>query len=147
MDTNNKKIKEVRKAETVISNNLFLISAIVTLATMLLMVVNFFTRGSFLPARIGFFYITVVLIYSLHKEFIRWLGEKKSKHNGEYFVYAWIVLTTLLYVVDFFSNSYFDNSIEGYSINTLAEIAWTTIEVLGVFVVTRIMKILFMFKK
>ena len=147
MDTNDKRVKEVRVIETAINDNLFIVSAVVTLATMALMTVSFFTRGDFLPTKIGFFYLTVVTIYSLHKEFIRWLGEKQSKKNGEYFVYAWVLLTTVLYVVNFFSNNYFDYSKEGYSISTLADVAYTTIEVLGIFIVTRVMKIFFMFKK
>lgn len=147
MDTSDKKIKEIRKVETSISDNLFVICAIVTLATMILMTVNFFSRGSFSPAKIGFFYLTVVLIYSLHKEFIRWLGEKKSKKQGEYFVYAWIILTTVLYMVNFFSNNYYSYSKEGFAVSTLADISYTAIEVLGIFVVTRVMKIMFAFKK
>ena len=147
IDTSNKKVKEIRKIETAISENLFIISSVVTLATMALMAVDFFSRGSFLPTKIGFFYLTVVLIYSLHKEFIRWLGEKKSIHQGEYFVYAWIILTTALYVINFFSNNYFGYSEEGYAVSTLANVAYTTIEVLGIFVVTRVMKIFFMLKK
>ena len=147
MDTNDKKIKEIRKVETVISRNLFLICTVVTLATMAMMMVNFFTRGSFSPTKIGFFYLTVVLIYSLHKEFIRWIGEKKSTRNGEYFVYAWVILTTILYVINFFTNNYYGYSKEGYAISTLADVAYTTIEVLGVFIITRIMKIFFMIRK
>ena len=147
MDTNDKKIKEVRRVESAINQNLFSVCAIVTLATMILMLVNFFSRGSFLPTSIGFFYLVVVLIYSLHKEFIRWLGEKKKNHQGEYFVYAWVILTTALYVVNFFSNDYFGFSKEGYRISTLADIAYITIEVLGVFVATRVMKIFFMLRK
>ncbi len=147
MDTNDKKIKEVRKVESVINRNLFFICTIVTLVTMVLMVTNFLTRGVFLPAKIGFFYLTVVLIYSLHKEFIRWLGEKKSRHQGEYFVYTWVILTTVLYAINFFCNNYFGYSKEGYTVSTLADISYTTIEVLGIFVVTRIMKIFFMLKK
>ena len=146
MDTNDKKIKEIRKVEAVINENLFIICMIVTLAAMLLMVFNFFSRGSFLPTSIGFFYLIVVLIYSLHKEFIRWLGEKKSRHQGEYFVYAWVILTTTLYMVNFFSHNYYSYSKEGYSVSTLADVAYTTIEVLGIFVATRIMKIFFMIR-
>ena len=146
MDTTSKKIKEIRKVEKGINNNLFVICTIVTLVSMLLMVVNFFCRGSFSPSKIGFFYLAVVLIYSLHKEFIRWLGEKKSRRQGEYFVYAWVILTTVLYAVNFFSNNYFSYSKEGYAVSTLADIAYTSMEVLGIFVITRIMKIIFMFK-
>ncbi len=147
MDKNFKKIKEVRKIESAISKNLFIICAIVTLATMALLTINFFSRGAFLPAKIGFFYLMVVLIYSSHKELVRWLGEKQNKKNGEIFVYVWIILTTLLYVINFFSHDYFSYSKEGYPVSTLADAAYTTIEVLGVFVVTRIIKILFILKK
>ena len=147
MDTGSQKVKEVRKVEAVINQNLFVICSIVTLATMVMMVINFFTRGSFLPAKFGFFYMAVVLLYSLHKEFVRWLGEKKSRHQGEYFVYAWIILTTVLYAVNFFSNSYYFYSVEGYPISTLADIAYTTIQVLAIFILTRIMKIFFMIRK
>lgn len=147
MDVNDKRVKEVRKVETLINQNLFYLCTIVTLVAMALMVTNFFSRGSFLPANIGFFYLTVVLIYSLHKEFIRWLGEKKSRHQGEYFVYAWVLLTTVLYIINFFSNNYFGHSIEGYNVSTLADVTYTTIEVLTIFVATRIMKIFFMLTK
>ena len=147
MDINDKRVKEVRRVETIINRNLFWICSIVTLAAMVLMTTNFFSRGSFLPANIGFFYLAVVLIYSLHKEFIRWLGEKKSRHQGEYFVYAWIILTTALYVINFFSHGYFDYSKQGYQVSTLADVAYTTIEVLVIFVVTRVMKIFFMLTK
>ena len=147
MDTNDKKIREVRQVESIINKNLFSVCAIVTVATITLMITNFFCKGSFLPTSIGFFYLVVVLIYSLHKEFIRWLGEKKGNHQGEYFVYAWVILTTALYVVNFFSNNYFGLSKEGYAISTLADISYITIEVLGVFVMTRLMKIFFMLRK
>ena len=147
MDINDKRVKEVRRVETIINRNLFWICALVTLAAMVLMATNFFSRGSFLPANIGFFYLAVVLIYSLHKEFIRWLGEKKSRHQGEYFVYAWIILTTVLYVINFFSHGYYDYSKQGYQVSTLADVAYTTIEVLVIFVVTRVMKIFFMLTK
>ena len=147
MDTNSQKVKEVRKVETAINLNLFVICTIVTLVTMVMMTTNFFTRGSFLPSKIGFFYMTVVLLYSLHKEFIRWLGQKKTRHQGEYFVYAWVILTTALYIINFFTNNYFGYSKEGYAISSLADIAYTTIEVLGIFIVTRVMKIFFMLKR
>ena len=147
MDIRAKKIQEVRRVETVISENLFIICSFVTLATMVMMAVNFFSRGSFSPTQIGFFYLIVVLIYSLHKEFIRWVGEKETRKRGEYFVYSWIILTTTLYMVNFFSNDYFGYSKEGFEVSTLADVAFTTVEVLGVFIITRIMKIFFLTRK
>lgn len=147
METDHRKIREVREVESAIGQNLFIVCAIVTLVTMILMVTNFWTRGSFLPTNIGAFYLIVVFVYSLHKEFIRWLGEKKRKRQGEFFVYTWIILTTTLYVINFFNNDYFDYSKEGYHIDTLADVAYITIEVLGIFIITRIMKIFFLLRK
>ena len=143
----NEKIKAARRIEAEISNNLFLISLVVTLSTMTLMIVDFFSRGRFLPAKIGFFYISVVAVYSVHKELIRWLGEKRSKRRGEYFVYAWIILTVVLYAINFFSNDYFSYSKEGYPVSGLRDIAYLTIEVMIVFLLTRFFKLLFLTRK
>jgi hypothetical protein len=147
MDKNLEKIKEIRKVESIINRNLFIVCAIVTLAAMILVTVNFFAKGSFYPTKINFFYLAVVLIYSAHKELVRWLGEKRGHRHGEYFVFIWVILTTILYVVNFFSNEYFSYSKEGYELSTLADVSYITLQILGVFVVTRIIKVLFIFKK
>lgn len=148
MGKNNKQIKNLRKIELSINKNLFIVCTIVTLVTMVFSVTDFFTRGRFFPAKISLFYLSVVLIYSLHKELIRWLGDKKEKRRGEYFVYSWVILTTILYVINFFSRDYFSYSIEGYRIGTLRDISLLTMEVLGVFIFTRFLKLLkFLFKK
>ncbi len=147
MNINYRKLEKVKEFEATINRNLFIVCAVVTLATMVMMSVNFFARGDFLPTKIGFFYLVVVLIYSAHKELVRWLGEKRGHRNGEYFVYAWVILTTLLYVVNFFSNSYFDYSKEGYTLSTLADASYITMQVLGIFVITRIVKVIFLVKK
>jgi hypothetical protein len=146
MDEQIRKIKEVRRVESAISRNLFMVSSAVTFAAMFLMATDFFTRGSFLPAKIGFFYLTVVFIYSVHKEFVRWLGEKKGQRNGEYFVYGWVILTTALYIVNFFSNDFYSYTKEGYAVGTLRDIAYLTIEVLAVFIFTRLLKMIFLFR-
>ena len=135
-------LKELRKIESGVSRNLFIICAIVTLATMALLVTDFFSRGSFMPARINFFYLAIVAIYALHKELLRWLGDKKSKRNGEYFVYSWIILTTTLYMINFFSYDYYSYSAEGFKVGTLRDISFLTIEVLGIFIFTRFLKLL-----
>jgi len=145
MDTS--QIRNIRKIETSINRNLFIVCSIVTLAVMFLLVTDFFTRGRFLPARINFFYISVVAIYSFHKELVRWLGEKRTRRQGEYFVYAWIVLTTVLYIINFFSNDYYDYSAEGYPLGTLRDISYLTMEVLGIFILTRALKLLFFLRK
>jgi len=143
----NSRIKNLRKIELSINQNLFIVSFIVTIVTMILIVTDFFARGAFLPARINFFYLGVVLGYSLHKEIIRWLGEKKVRREGEYFVYAWIILTTALYVVNFFSKDFYSYSVEGYKIGTLRDISMLTMEVLAVFIFTRLLKLLFLLRK
>ncbi|MDP2946024.1 MAG: hypothetical protein Q8N61_01040 [bacterium] len=130
------------KTESGISRNLFSICSIVTIAVMGLTVVDFFSRGSFIPANINFFYLAVLLVYSLHKELLRWLGEKRNKREGEIFVYFWVILTTVLYVVNFFSHDYYSFSKEGYEIATLRDVSILTVEVLGVFFFTRLLKLL-----
>lgn len=132
----------MRKVEARINQNLFVICSIVTLATMALMVIDFFSRGGFLPANINLFYLAVLVIYSLHKELIRWLGEKETKRNGEFFVYTWVLLTTALYLINFFSHDYFGYSKEGYRLGALRDISVLTIEILGIFIFTRFSKLL-----
>ncbi|OGZ18194.1 MAG: hypothetical protein A2V72_00010 [Candidatus Nealsonbacteria bacterium RBG_13_37_56] len=144
---NNNQIKSLRKIELSINTNLFIICSIVTVAAMVLMTTDFFTRGSFVPSRMSLFYLAVVFIYSIHKELIRWLGEKKIKRRGEYFVYAWIILTTALYIINFFTHDYYSYSLEGYRLGALRDISLLTIEILGVFIVSRVLKLLFVFKK
>ena len=141
------KFKSLIKIENSISNNLFIICVIITIVTMAITVADFFGRGTFVPAKINFFYISVVAIYSLHKELIRWLGEKKAKRGGEFFVYAWVILTTVLYVINFLSHDYYSYSAEGYQLGDLRDITYLTIEVLGLFFLTRILKILEVFMK
>ena len=143
----NNQIRNLRKIELSINTNLFIICSIVTVAAMVLMTTDFFTRGSFMPSRMNLFYLAVVFIYSIHKELIRWLGEKKIKRRGEYFVYAWIILTTVLYVINFFTHDYYSYSLEGYRLGALRDISLLTIEILGIFIVSRILKLLFIFKK
>ena len=85
--------------------------------------------------------MAIVAIYALHKELVRWLGEKKSKRNDEYFVYSWVILTAALYVINFFRHDYFSYSAEGYRLGTLRDISILTIEILSVFIFTRFLKI------
>ena len=134
--------ESLKATEISISQNLFIICSIVTLATMALMTIDFFTRGVFISAQMDFFYLIVVVIYSLHKELLRWLGEKQPRRDGEYFVYAWIFLTTVLYIINFFSHDYFSYSREGASLGTLRDISILTIEILAVFIFTRFLKLL-----
>jgi len=107
---------------------------------MALTVTEFFGRGAFLPADMGLFYLGVLLIYSVHKEMVRWLGKRKVERQGEYFVYGWIALTTVLYIVNFLSNGYF--TYNGEYLSSLRNVSVLTVEVLAVFILTRCLKIL-----
>lgn len=136
--TNQQQLNEI---EGKINKNLYLICSIVTILTMTMMTMEFFTRGLFPPARIDFFYLGVLLIYSLHKELLRWLDKGKVKRQGECFVYGWIILTTILYFVNFLAKGYFNHS-SGQLSSVLQNISFLTLEVLGIFIFTRCLKIL-----
>lgn len=141
-NTNRNELKKVRKIEAKISRNLFLICGGVTLITMLMISLEFFTCGFFSVVRIEFFYLGVLLIYSLHKEFLRWFGEDRVERQGEYFVYAWIGLTTLLYVINFLTNSSFSYVAHCDTSGTLKDATLITLEVLAVFIFTRLLKVI-----
>jgi len=135
-------IKKIRDVEAALSRNLYFICAFVTLVTMVMTVIEFFSRGTFFPTHMNLFYLGVLLIYSLHKELVRWLGHKKAEHRGEYFVYAWVLLTTILYIVNFISKDYYVHLAQGAPASSLRDISVLTLETLGVFILTRCLKIL-----
>lgn len=135
-------IKRLVASEKEVSEQLFVISAFVTIVIMFLFLVQFFTRGAFPPQEIGFFYLGVVLIYSLHKEMVRWIiEENKTRKQGEIFVYGWVALTLLLFVINFFSKDYFSYSQDGEKIYVLKEVASITLQVLAIFLITRALKL------
>jgi len=142
MKENFKNLKDIKSVEVVINRHLYLICAFVTVVVMSLTVIEFFSRGRFPSLKMNLFYMGVLGIYSFHKELIRWLGQRRVERQGEYFVYAWILLTTFLYVINFFSKDYFAYSAQGYPLPVLREASLITLEVLGIFVFTRILKIL-----
>jgi hypothetical protein len=137
--------KYLRQIEAGISRNLFLICGIATVLSMLMITVEFFSRGAFPPSQIGQFYLGILIIYSLHKELIRWLGKRKMERQGEYFVYTWIGLTVALYVIDFLTRGYFTRSAGGEPLTVLRDLSTLTLEVLVIFMLTRGLKILKVF--
>lgn len=134
--------QHIRVIEAGINKHLFIICGIVTIAVMAMTLIDFFTRGNLFTVQIAPFYLGVLIIYSLHKEIVRWLGERRVERQGELFVYAWIGLTTALYVVNFVTQNYFSVTAEGLSINTLQSTTVLTLEVLAIFIFTRFLKIL-----
>ncbi len=139
---NEENLIKIRKVEHAVSKNLFLICVVITVIIMLMVTIEFFSRGAFLPSRIGFFYIGVLFIYSIHKEMLRWLEEKGEDRQGEYFLYSWIGLATLFYVINFITKDYFRFSLEGKPNECISEISIITLEVAGIFIVTRMSKII-----
>ena len=138
----NKKLKKLKRIENEINKNLFFVCGIVTVITMAMILAEFFSRGSFAPARMDLFYLGVLVIYSFHKELIRWIGERKVERQGEYFVYAWILLTTALYLVNFLSHDLYIFSDPGERLYVLRNLSFLTLEVFAVFIITRSLKIL-----
>lgn len=136
------KLKKIRETEGLINKNLYLICGLITIAVMAMMTIGFLSRGVFPSPKIGVFYFGVLIIYSFHKELLRWIGEKKVERQGEYFVYVWIGLATILYIVNFLSKDYFGYSPQGVPLGPLRDICFTTLEVFGIFILTRGSKLL-----
>jgi hypothetical protein len=136
------KLKKVREIEFVINRNLFLICSAITLIAMAMVTAEFFSRGVFPPSKIGFFYIAVLFVYSIHKEMLRWLGEKKIERQGEYFLYSWIGLTVILYIINFLTKDYFGCSPGGMSTEALRTVSIITLEVAAIFLFTRLSKVI-----
>ena len=135
-------LENLRRVESKINKNLFIISTLVTIVTMAMVAAEFFTCGFFSAVRIEFFYLGVVLIYSLHKEMLRWFGEKKIRRQGEYFVYAWIILTAILFVINFLTNGRLPYLPNCDTAGTLKDATRITLEILVIFIATRCLKLL-----
>ncbi len=140
-----KEIDELKTIEGVINRHLYLICGTITLFVMAMILIEFFTRGIFSPTRIHVFYLGVLIIYSLHKELLRWLGEREIERQGEYFVYVWIALTTFLYLINFISGDYFGYTPQGIPNPVLKETSILALEILAIFILTRGLKILKIF--
>jgi len=138
----NNQFKHLKEIERVINKNLYKICGMVTIVAMAMALMAFFTRGLFPPANINIFYLSVLIIYSLHKELVRWLGEKEVERQGEYFVYGWVILTTSLYIINFFTKGYFSYPVGGFSLTAISDTSLLCLEVLAVFIFTRAFKIL-----
>lgn len=134
-------LTNIRKVESAINKNLFLICAVITVIVMVMITIEFFSRGSFLPSRIGFFYLGVLFVYTVHKEMLRWLEEKGMERQGEFFLYSWIGLTTLFYVINFFAKDYFHISLEGKPTECMSEVAVITLEVAVIFLLAKLSKV------
>ena len=137
-----KKTKKPIALETDINKNLYYICIFVTIVTMAMGTIEFFSRGIFFPNRMNLFYLGVLLIYTIHKELIRWLGQAKVERKGEVFVYSWVVLTTLLYVVNFLSKDFYNYMPQGGPSTSLRDMSIIALEVLALFILTRCLKII-----
>ena len=134
------RIREIRRIEKAVNTNLFFISAFTTLILMVVIAVEFFSRGNFPPSQMNLFYVGVLMIYSLHKEMLRWMGEKEKERKGEWFLYSWIIFTVILSCINFLSKGYFSHSPDGQPLSTLTELYTTTLEVGAVFIIMRLSK-------
>jgi len=132
----------IRKVESKINKNLFLICIVITVITMLMVTIEFFSRGEFFPSRIDLFYIGVLFIYTVHKEMLRWLEEKGIDRQGEAFLYFWIGLTTLFYIINFLTKDYYHLSLEGRALGCMSEVTFITLEVAVIFLLARLSKVI-----
>ena len=142
---NDNTIKKIKEVEIGINKNLYLICGIVTLLTMIMIATEFFTRGAFPPTRIAIFYLGILIVYSLHKELVRWLGEKRVERQGEYFVYGWIIFAVILHIINFLSKDFFAFSAKGEPTDTLQQTCILALEVLLIFFITRTSKLIKIF--
>jgi len=135
-------LTSVRRIESMINRNLFLICTIITVIVMAMVTIEFFSRGSFFPSRIGFFYVGVLFIYAAHKEMLRWLEEKGMERQGELFLYSWIGLTTLFYVINFFTKDYYSMSLDSKPLGCMSEVAAIALQVAVIFLLARLSKVI-----
>jgi len=138
MENKSQELKKVREIEARINRNLYVISMMLTLMTMAIVLTEFFSKGEFPNFNVDIFYLGVLVVYSLHKEIVRLMGKKTFRHHGEYFVYAWVILTGCLYLVNFSTKNYFVSE----QSTVLTDLSMLTLEVMFVFAITRIIKIL-----
>lgn len=137
--------KKEQSVERQINDTLYTICLAVTYAAIGMSLVRFFSRGEYVSDEINLFYFGVLGLYSLHKEAMHWLMEKEEMTNrrkGEYFVFVWLIITLVLYVVNFATNGHFVKSPHGGELHTLKEITFTALEVGAIFVASRFLKIL-----
>jgi cytosine/uracil/thiamine/allantoin permease len=136
--------EKVIQIETKINNVLFWICFFITILTIIMVLVEFFTNGEYPPSHIGVFYVGVLAIYSLHKEAIRFLehaSPSKKQRKGEIFVYFWIILTAILYLINFLTKNSFSYTRYGEETRGLMDATYLTLEVGIVFILARILKL------
>jgi len=137
--------EQIIKSETKINNVLFWICFFITLLTIVMVLVEFFTKGEYPPTNVSLFYVGILTIYSLHKEAIRFLehaSPERSQRKGELFVYFWIIMTAVLYLINFLTKNYFSYTENGEATRGLIDATYLTLEVGGVFILARILKLL-----
>jgi cytosine/uracil/thiamine/allantoin permease len=137
--------EQVIKTETKINNILFWICFFISILTIIMVLVEFFTKGEYPSSHIGIFYVGVLAIYSLHKEAIRFLehaSPSKTQKKGEIFVYFWIILTAILYLINFLTKNSFSYTKYSEEARGLMDATYLTLEVGAVFVLARILKLI-----
>ncbi len=137
--------EKIIRVETKINNVLFWICFFITIIAIFMVFLEFFARGEFPTSKIGLFYVGVLIIYSFHKEALRFLEQartEKTQKKGELFVYLWIIIAAVLHLIDFLTKNHFSIADNGEKLLALANISYTALEVGAVFVLTRVLKLL-----
>jgi hypothetical protein len=138
---------QIIKSETKINNILFWICFFITILAIAMTLLAFFSHDEYPPTSISLFYVGVLAIYSLHKEAIRFLDQNskeqgKKQRKGELFVYFWIIMTAVLYAINFLSKNQYSHSLNGNDTSGLITATYLTLEVGAVFIISRILKLL-----
>lgn len=134
-----RKLKDIW-TEGEISEQLFIITAIITVITMAMLLTSFFSNGKFAPSSIDLLYLGILIIYALHKEALRWMKEPghSFRRKGELFVYIWIFFTTGLYIVDFLNPGKYSS--ETFANPVLQDVTLLSLEIFAIFIFTRGLK-------
>ncbi len=104
-----------------------------TILTLIMMVLRFFTKGGFPPSGIETLYIGVLSTYAVHRKTIQFTVNADNKRPDQFFVCVWFIITTSLYLINFISKGYFCSQGD---MQVLSQMTRISLEVAGIFVLS-----------
>jgi hypothetical protein len=97
-------------------NSIYLLTLVVTIATMAMFWIEFLFPKYHVGLTRSFVYYTILTFYVLYKEVYRWLGRKEEKRIGSIWVLIWWSSTFLMEVISFLSQEQFVPLPEQYAV-------------------------------
>lgn len=133
--------------EKEVNQQLFFITAVLSVITMAMFLISFFSKGEFPPSSITVLYLGVLVVYAIHKESLRWMKSPQQdlKRKGELFVYIWISFTASLYIIDFLNPGRYNT--DSFTNPALQGATILSLEILVIFILTKGSKIVKKFYK